>query len=231
MNILPSKDYKHNRESTPGTPSYMQFPEPDIEEDERQAPPREGLKNVVSTILILIAAPLIALSLTTFVFQSYEVDGDSMRTTLEDNDRLIVLKLPRTWAKISGKPYIPARGDIIVFTKPGSLELGDRQDKQLIKRVIALPGERVTINGGLVTVFNSDNPDGFQPDKSMPYGSAIGNTPGNDIDETVPADEVYVLGDNRSNSQDSRYFGTVHNKDIVGKLALRLLPLSKIDSF
>src|SRR5262245_19596558 len=74
---------------------------------------REGIRSALSTIAVLLIAPLIALFLTAFIFQSCQVDGPSMRTTLEDRDRLIVLKLPRTWAKITGHDYIPGRGDVV----------------------------------------------------------------------------------------------------------------------
>src|SRR5882762_2580960 len=70
-------------------------------------PDHEGLKSILSTIAILIIAPLIALTLTAFVFQSYEVDGPSMETTLQNHDRLIVVKVPRTFARITHHSYIP----------------------------------------------------------------------------------------------------------------------------
>src|SRR3990167_778956 len=102
---------------------------------------RDSKKSIISTIIILIAAPLIALSLTTFVFQSYEVDGPSMETTLQIHDRLVVLKTGKTWSKIRGKSFIPKRGEIIIFSLNGSEESGEG-DRQLIKRVIGLPGDR-----------------------------------------------------------------------------------------
>ncbi len=186
----------------------------------------DGLKSVLSTILLLALAPLIAWMLVLFVFQSYEVDGPSMQTTLFNHDRLIVLKLPRTWAKITNKAYIPNRGDIIIFNRHGATNYEDGTDKQLIKRVIGLPGDRVVVKDDVVTVYNQQHPDGFNPDKTLPYGSVIENTPGT-VDITVPNNEIFVLGDNRTNSLDSRYFGTVPAKDIVGKLGLRIYPFSK----
>jgi signal peptidase I len=188
----------------------------------------EGLKSILSTVLILILAPLTALLLTAFVFQSYQVDGPSMETTLQNKDRLIVSKIPRTWSKLTGNAYIPPRGEIIVFHRNSPSDFGG--DKQLIKRVIALPGERVVVNRGVITVFNAENPDGFQPDKEMEYGSVITNTQGN-VDLTVPEDSVFVSGDNRGNSLDSRSFGAVPAKDIVGNLAFRVFPFDKAERF
>lgn len=200
-----------------------------------QTPPvhdqKEGLKSVISTIAILLLAPFIALFLTFFVFQSYEVDGPSMETTLNDNDRLIVLKLPRTWARITGHNYIPKRGDVIIFNHADGAAMEGTPSKQLIKRIIGLPGERVVVKDGTVTVYNQEHPEGFSPDKTLPYGSEIAaSTPG-DVDLIVPEGEVFVAGDNRHNSLDSRYFGPVPANDIVGKLGLRVYPFNDAKLF
>lgn len=188
------------------------------------------LRSVISTLAVLLIAPLLALGITAYVFQSYEVDGPSMQTTLENNDRLIIWKVSRTWARFTKHDYMPARSDIVVFIKRGLYEDNSTKEKQLIKRVLALPGERVTVKDGKVTIYNSANPDGFLPDKTMPYGKDITTTEGN-IDLTVPAGEVFVVGDNRANSLDSRYFGPIPASDIVGKLAARILPLGTAEKF
>lgn len=193
-------------------------------------PKSSKLKGIVSTLAILLIAPLLALTITAFVFQSYEVDGPSMQTTLENRDRLIIWKVPRTWARLTHNDYIPKRGDVVVFVKRGLYEGNSDKEKQLIKRVIALPGERVTVKDGVVTVYNNEHKDGFDPDKTLPYGSVIKSTEGN-VDVTVPAGEVFVCGDNRSNSLDSRYFGPIPAKDIVGKLVARILPLGDAEKF
>ncbi len=191
-------------------------------------PPKRGInwgaaKSIISTLLLLIAAPLIAFFLTAFVFQSFEVDGPSMETTLYDNDRLLVSKLPKTWSRLTNEPYIPARGDIIVFTRSDEGDLDSSERRKLIKRVIALPGERVTVQGGLVTVYSPARPEGFLPDKEMGYGKVIETTAGN-VDLTIKPGEVFVLGDNRAHSLDSRSFGTVASNDIIGRLWLRIYP-------
>ncbi len=192
---------------------------------------REGLKSILSTVLILVAAPLIALALTAYVFQSYEVDGPSMETTLENHDRLIVLKVPRTIARITGHDYIPHRGDIIIFVKRGLQEYGDSQnEKQLIKRVIGLPGDRVVVTDGTLTIYNTAHPNGYSPDDSGDWKNAIVTTNGN-VDLTVKPGEVFVCGDNRTNSLDSRFFGPVSANDIVGKLSLRVFPLGNAEKF
>lgn len=188
-------------------------------------------KEHLSTIGIVLAAPLLALFMINFVFQTYEVDGPSMETTLQDNDRLIVWKVPRTWASITGNNYIPDRYDIIVFNHQGGFgSSSGSSKKQLIKRVIGLPGERVVIKDGVATVYNQEHPDGFLVDRFGPEASVINTTSGN-IDQTVKEGEVFVLGDNRENSLDSRGLGTVPSEDIVGELALRIYPLDNVDTF
>ncbi len=216
---------------TPPTPvpEYIGIT-PELPEEQPEPPKREGLGTILSTIGILIAAPIVALLLTAFVFQSYEVDGPSMETTLENHDRLLVLKLPRTIAKIMHNDYIPHRGDIIIFSTTAVQEGGDGGAKQLIKRVMALPGERVVVKDGVLTVYNKEHPNGFMPDKESAYGSVITTTTG-EVDLTVGKGEVFVCGDNRTNSLDSRIIGTVPAKDIVGKLVFRIYPLHDAQVF
>lgn len=209
----------------PSLPEPVPEPEP---------PKPEGWRSMLSTIIILLAAPFVALILTAFVFQSYEVDGPSMQATLENQDRLIVLKLPRTMSKITGRDYVPNRGDVIIFIRHAgngdAFVTSTTGDKQLIKRVIALPGERVVVKNGSLTVYNQEHPNGFSPDKMLEYGSVIKETPG-DVDITVPDGQIYVCGDNRINSADSRTFGPIKTSDIVGKLVLRVFPLSNAKFF
>jgi len=182
---------------------------------------------MASTIAVLLIAPLVALFLTSFIFQSYQVDGPSMETTLYNNDRLLVWKLPKTWAKITGHHYIPKRGDVIIFVERG---YGDIDGKQLIKRVIGLPGERVVIKNDVVTIYNDEHPNGFKPDATLPYGNVIGET-SNNVDITVPDGKLYVMGDNRPGSMDSRAFGPINAEDIVGKLVMRVWPINEAKRF
>ena len=211
------------------------FP-PVLPQNEANPPRRSGskrsenIKSVFSTLAILLVAPLIAVFLTMFVFQSYQVDGESMETTLYNNDRLIVWKTPKTWSKITGHTYIPKRGDVVVFTEPAIGQFGQDPSKQLIKRIVGLPGERVVVRDGVLTVYNDEHPEGFVPDRALPYGNAITSTP-TDGEWTVGKDQVFVVGDNRGNSLDSRTFGPIDAHNIVGKLAVRILPINEIKNF
>ncbi len=219
--------YEPQGQQGPITPLPDTLPENTTQSD---SPQRESLGGMASTIAVLLIAPLIALFLTAFVFQSYQVDGPSMETTLQNNDRLLVWKLPRTWARITNHDYIPKRGDVVIFVERDTSGFGPAEGKQLIKRVIGLPGERVVVDDGKVRVYNKENPDGFEPDKTLPYGNVIKETTG-ERDVVIPKGSLYVLGDNRGNSLDSRSFGPIEAKDLVGKLVLRVWPLSNAKKF
>lgn len=220
------EDQNTSYQSTPETEASL-TPEP-VEQPIPKS--KQGLRSVLSTIVLLISAPIVAVLLTAFVFQSYEVDGPSMQETLQNHDRLIVLKVPRTIARITRHNYVPKRGEIIVFVKHNLVEAGAGGDRQLIKRVIGLPGDRVLVQQGTITIYNSLHPDGYEPDKGTAYSQYIETTPGT-VDLTVGDDEIFVCGDNRTNSLDSRSFGTVPVKDVVGKLSLRVLPINKSQTF
>lgn len=218
-------------------PNIPQFDKPhttpDVAEHARVGGPdrdREGWRSIVSTIVILLAAPLVALLLINFVFQSYEVDGPSMEPTLQNHDRLIVDKIPRTVARITGHSYIPHRGDVVIFNQHGLFSFTGQEEKQLIKRVIGLPGERVKVKDGNITIYNKKSPKGFNPDKNDTWGRIIKNTPG-ETDLTLGKNEVFVCGDNRSNSLDSRIFGAVPANNIVGKLSFRIFPIGNATTF
>ncbi len=213
---------------TPEQPAG-QPPQPAVIVNHGSSPPKDGWRNIASTIAVLVIAPLIAILLTAFVFQSYQVDGPSMQTTLQNNDRLIVWKLPRTWARITGHGYVPKRGDIIIFDQTG---LPDGE-KQLIKRVIGLPGDRVVVQNGVLTIYNQQHPNGYRPDATLPYGKVIGDTePETGQQEWVLGkNQVFVCGDNRTDSLDSRTFGPVFSNQIIGKLLMRVAPFNQIERF
>lgn len=192
---------------------------------------KRGPSELVSTIIVIVLAPVVALLLTIFVFQSYEVDGPSMESALQDNDRLIVNKLGKTWSRLSGEPYIPKRYGIIVFNQTSSTSAGT-EEKQLIKRVIGLPGDRIVIKNGDVKIFNHQYPNGLEVDRFGPESEEpeVRFTEGN-LDLTVEENEVFVLGDNRKNSLDSRSFGAIDSEQIVGELTARIYPIGTVKKF
>lgn len=196
-------------------------------------PPKQGggLRDFLSVVGVLASALVLAFVLINYVFQSYQVEGPSMQQTLQDRDHLVVWKLDKTFAGLRGKDYIPQRGDIVIFDPPATASGTVPPGEQLIKRVIALPGERVVFSGTQVTVYNTDRPDGFNPDTELPYGKLLRNDQPSSYEVTVPDGQVVVAGDNRDNSRDSREFGPVPSDKIVGRLLVRVLPLNTFKRF
>lgn len=200
---------------------------PPIAPDSNQNYRKDEIKNIIYTVLLFILAPLFALFMIIFVFQSYVVDGSSMEPTLQNGNRVFILKLPKTIDNLRGKEFVPTRHEIIVFKKPSDTET------QLIKRVIGLPGDRVVVRDGKITIYNADNPGGFDPDANTDYGSTLEYTVGN-VDIVVGENEMFVCGDNRApgGSLDSRSgLGLVPVQNIVGRLWIRYWPMSEFKVF
>jgi signal peptidase I len=189
-----------------------------------------GWRELFSTLGILLTALVVALFIIGFVFRSYQVDGPSMQNTLQNGDKLIIWKVPRTWARITGHDYIPKRGDIIVFTESGLSQFGQQDTKQLIKRVIGLPGDHVTISNDHYVIYNKAHPNGFNPDTSLPYGQHMPVTSGT-TDVTLGPNQLFVSGDNRPDSLDSRAFGPINASQVIGQLVLRVFPVSQAKAF
>ena len=154
---------------------------------------------------------LIVLPFRMFIAKPFIVDGASMSPTFETGHYLII-------DEISYKIKNVERGDIIVFKYPKDTT------RFFIKRVIGLPGETVLIKDGKVTIKNDDFPNGFQIKEDY-----VKNISHKNIQQTLSDNEYFVMGDNRANSSDSRIWGAVNKNLIVGKVLLRLFPLTKID--
>lgn len=228
--------------NTPLVKSTYEQPNP---VGKREAP--SWFRDVVSILIFIVVILVGAWLINHFVFQSFNVLGPSMEPTLEGengvSDRLIVNRLPVTAAALSGKQYVPSRGDIIVFKNPlhGS-SVG--ADEYIVKRVIGLPGERVTVDNCQLLVYNDDNPNGFDPYPS--FSNLASNdaeinrcVDGSGTDVIVPSNHVFVVGDHRQGnySMDSRNgggratLGTIPLEDIVGPVAIRIWPLNKLTLF
>lgn len=188
------------------------------------------LKSVLSFLLFVAGVFLAAFLINQFIFQSYFVDGSSMTPTLQNNDRLIIEKIGRSFSMIRGQGYIPSRGQIVVLDS--ALVDSGGHEEQLIKRVIGLPGETVIIENGKVIIKSNDAPQGFDPDKVL--GLSVGKTYSEGRIETqVGQDEIFVLGDNRgqNGSYDSRAFGSVKASKLEGRLWVRILPIDEAQIF
>ena len=191
------------------------------------------LNDALHFTIFVVCVVLGTILINTYVFRSFNVSGHSMEKTLQDGDRLIVNRLPVSVASLQNKPYIPERGQIIVFQNPRYAD--GLKDEYLVKRVIALPGERVTVKDGVVTVYNDEYPSGhvyddeYRKDGLGPLSPSTG-----DQDIVVPNDTVYVAGDNRigSNSYDSRIgLGTIPLFKIVGPVGVRIFPFDKVSTY
>lgn len=182
-------------------------------------------------ILVFISCVLIGtILINAFIFRSFNVVGPSMQTTMYTGDRLIVNRLPVTWAQLQNKPYVPERGQVIVFKNP-RYNVGTG-DEYIVKRVIAFPGERVTVKDGVLTVYNDENPSGFHPDDNN-HGEPGSPTSG-DVDATVTDGTLFVAGDHRQGdfSFDSRSgLGLIPYYDVVGPVKFRIYPFTSIRTF
>jgi signal peptidase I len=188
------------------------------------------IKDAISIGIFILCVLVGTLLINSFVFRSFSVIGPSMESTLYTNDRLIVNRVPVTIAQLENKTYIPDRGQVIVFKNP--LYSAGMSDEYIVKRVIAFPGERVTITDGHYVVYNSTHPSGFNPDDAN-HGEPGYPTSGT-IDEVVPDGTLFVSGDHRqgSFSLDSRNgLGTIPFYDVVGPVTLRIYPFNKIQTF
>jgi signal peptidase I len=190
----------------------------------------QGIRDILGLIGFIVAVIVGAWLINLIVFRSFSVSGPSMESTLYTGDRLIVNRIPLTWASMTRSTYLPERGHVIVFRNP-RFDIENR-DEYIVKRVIGLPGEHVSVKNGSVTVTNKDFPAGFDPYDSI---TSITRTPVSGLSETdVPADEIFVIGDHRDGefSMDSRNgLGTIPLNDIVGPVVLRLYPFDKIAVF
>jgi signal peptidase I len=189
------------------------------------------LKDAFGIVVFIVCVLIGTLLINTFVFRSFNVLGPSMETTMFTGDRLIVNRLPVTWAQLQNKAYVPERGQIIVFKNPQYVP--GSADEYIVKRVIAFPGERVTVTDGVLTVYNEQNPDGFQPDKTINRGEPGAPTSGN-VNTTVTQGTLFVAGDNRRGdfSYDSRSgLGLIPFYDVIGPVSLRIYPFQNIRTF
>ena len=169
-----------------------------------------ALRLVLEIVIVIAVAVILANLFTRFVMQPYEIPSGSMEETIEIGDRVFSEKI----SYLNGEPQV---GDIITFEDPSD------HNRVLIKRVIATGGETVDLRNGVVYV------DGLALDEPYTNGK-----PSNDLNSgiqypyTVPEGHVWVMGDNRTNSADSRAFGAVSLDSVTGHAVLRYWPLDRI---
>jgi signal peptidase I len=161
-----------------------------------------------TVISILIVAPI-----RFFIAQPFIVRGESMDPTYSDGQYLIIDEL-------TYRREAPARGDVIVFKYP------KEPSKYFIKRIIGLPNETVDIKNGIPTIFSMEYPNGKT--LSEPY---LKDLSFDTVSQKLEADEYFVMGDNRSNSLDSRIWGPLPKGNIIGRVFVRLFPFQSAGFF
>jgi signal peptidase I len=166
---------------------------------------------------VLLIAVIAVAAIKYFLVQPFIVNGASMEPNFFDGDYLLIDELTYRFKE-------PQRGDVVVFHAP--------QDESIyyIKRIIGLPGEKVEVNDNAITIVNSEHPKGFQLDESY-LSQGISSSWSGNISITLKPGQYFVLGDNRLNSLDSRYWGPLDQKEIVGHVKLRLWPVTHMSLF
>ena len=170
---------------------------------------RSGLGCLFEIVETLVLTLVIFFVIQNFVAQPYRVQQQSMEDTLQPGEYVLVDKLTPRFNDYR-------RGEVVVFTPPDTFPQPD--GTPFIKRVIGLPGDEISISDGVVQV------NGTALDEPYVKGSITEAPPGQDR-WVIPADEFFVMGDNRSNSADSRVFGPVPRDVIIGRAWLRYWPL------
>ena len=176
-------------------------------EEARPTRKKKGGGAVEYLVILVVSFALVFGFVRPFVVEAFWIPSGSMIPTLEINDRVLVNKFIYRFTE-------PERGDIVVF------ESVDDPDTDLIKRVVGLPGDRIAVRSGRLVVNGELQKEPYT-NKEFPDRSFFAAT-------TVPKNHVFVMGDNRANSSDSRVFGPLPKKNIEGEAFLRFWPLDRI---
>ena len=171
---------------------------------------KESWLDVVKFVLIVAA---IVFPIRIFIAQPFLVSGPSMDPTFHDKDYLIVDEISKRFSH-------PQRGEIVIFRRTG-------ESKYLIKRIVGLPGDTLVLEGEKITITNKENPDGFVFEQPF----VVNNRSESKTTVILDGTDYYVLGDNRPVSYDSRYFGPIPEKAIVGRPLVRLYPFGNMGMF
>ena len=172
---------------------------------------KRGLRRIVGPNLIAVVVSVaIAILIRLFVFQSFYIPSGSMIPTLQIGDRIVV-------SKISFPIEGVQRGDIVVFRRPAADKV-DPSIEDLVKRVIGLPGETIWSSKGHVYINGKMLSEPYLPPGDLTYHIKR---------QTIPKGDYFLMGDNRGDSYDSRFFGPVPGSLFIGKVVLRFYPFSR----
>jgi signal peptidase I len=180
-----------------------------VNPEERQSHPssRKGGGFFEFLIILIVAFALVFGFVRPFVMEAFQVPSESMVPTLEVGDRFMANKFIYRF-------HEPERNDIVVFRSV------EGEDEDLVKRVVAVPGDEVAVEDGVLYVNGEPQKESYV-NKRLPDSSSYGPT-------KVPEGDVFVMGDNRGNSRDSRFFGPVPIENIEGEAFVSFWPLSRI---
>jgi len=183
---------------------------------------RKTRRTIIEWTILIGSALVIAILIKTFLFQAFYIPSESMKPTLNVGDRVLV-------NKVSYRLHDVNRGDIVVFETPPKAKDANGEIKDLVKRVIALPGESFSTRSGGVYINGRALKEPYLQRgvrTCAPNTSATGC--GDVAPTTIPAGDILVLGDNRPASKDSRFFGPIKESSIVGRVFLRIWPLNDL---
>lgn len=208
-------------EPVPGTPGT---PEPQEPARHPRRPRRRKRHWLIELAVILVVALAVAVLLRTFVVQTFFIPSGSMEPTLQVGDRIAVSKISYDFQSIHV-------GDIIVFRRPPAENCGGTPVNDLVKRVIGLPGDTLSLANGQVYVDGRLLAEPWLPAgvKTEPGPNPVPYSLQHPY--TVPPGEYYLMGDNRPFSCDSRYWGPIPRSLVVGKVVARVWPLSRLAWF
>lgn len=176
------------------------------------APPTtSGASSLLREVFEVVVLAVILYFGISFAVQAVHVEGLSMYATLDDNDYLIA-------NKIDYRLHTPQRGDIIILRPPAD------NSKDFIKRIIALPGEKLLIRDSVVYINGHRLEEPYLPEAWTTLNNWTG--PGGPDGTVIPLHQYFVMGDNRNKSQDSRLFGSIDRDRIDGRAWFRIWPLS-----
>jgi signal peptidase I len=194
-----------------------------------ETPPPKRSHWLRETAVVVVVALIAALLLRTFVVQTFYIPSGSMEPTLKIGDRILVNKLSYHLHGVD-------RGNIVVFKRPADENCGGAPVADLVKRVIGLPGESISLTTGpkgYVLINGKRLDEQWLPSsvQGKTFPGPAGKPYNLEKPYVVPANEYFVMGDNRSDSCDSRYWGPIPRSLIVGKVDVRVWPIGSFHIF
>jgi signal peptidase I len=212
-------------DSSSGSPGRTDADDEELDCGDTRRPKKT--RRWLETAVVVVVALIVAVLLRTFALQTFSIPSVSMTPTLQVGNRIVVDKLSYDFHRVD-------RGNIVVFARPPHEDCAGPPVSDLVKRVIGLPGETISLSGNGHVLINGKRLDEtwLPPSRQgTTYPGPSGTPYGLGHPYKIPANEYYVMGDFRSDSCDSRYWGPIPKSLIVGKVDIRIWPLSSFRFF